>query len=185
MFVKRLSLRAFWIGLLVVSGLWSGLVFVPVGYSLVSPTSEFQELLRALEMRGPVPAALAEALPPFMAKAGTLRRALQISYYTKATAILHLGDSHTERTTQEMYLSWFDKVPRSQILLIQIAYRDGAPQNYSIQLQNKSDVLPSLMRAFIPPLLLLAFSIYVVFRKKPSRLLDDPETPEKAIAETA
>ena len=103
MFVKRLSPRKFWIGLLLVSGVWSALVVVPVAYSLLSPTAEFQELLRALEMRGPMPAALADALPPFMAKAGTLRRALQISYYTKATATLQLGKSHTERTTQNVY----------------------------------------------------------------------------------
>jgi hypothetical protein len=179
MFIKRLTLRAFWIVLLVVSSLWLARLLLPTVYSLLHPAADFQQVIRALEMRGPVPSALATSLPQFITTTGTLQRAVQISYHTEFTATLQLNASHSERTTEQIYFTRFEKVPKAQILVIDLAYRDGVLNHYSVQLHDTAGLITYLAGEFFPPLLLIIFSIYML-RGKPLALFDDPEMPKNS-----
>jgi hypothetical protein len=57
----KLSLRTFWILLLVLSSLWVAAIFGPLLYSVLSPTDDLWAIVHALQGRG-VPPSKAECL---------------------------------------------------------------------------------------------------------------------------
>jgi hypothetical protein len=75
MFIK-LSLRAFWILLLVLSSLWLSALLLTVPCGIFWPAGDFQEIVHALQLSGEPPPRAAAAVQQTMAAAGILQRAL-------------------------------------------------------------------------------------------------------------
>jgi hypothetical protein len=158
----KLSLRALWILFLVISSLWVFGTFFPVLYSLFSPSADFEEIIRALEMRAASPPQAAADIEAAVAEFGMLQRAWQIGYRIQVKASIQ----HKEKTTQASYIAWFS-VKRKPILLILERYeKDNLLQGYLIGEGEPT----SLIRPILPPLLAFAFSLYMVRRRKPKQL---------------
>lgn len=165
----KLRLRTFWIVLLVLSGLWVADVYGSIFYSVLSPKPDFQDIVHALEGRGTPPPQVSAAVQGTISNVGPMERAIQIGYFTRVTATFQLNASHTTRKTQVSYLAWFPKLPKPTILIINRYATDGGSQNYEIGEGEIGNIAFGL--GF--PLLALAFSSFLVWRKD-SPLLNDP-----------
>ena len=165
-----MRLRTFWFVLLVLSGLWVADVFAPIIYSVLSPAPDLQDIIHALEGRGTPPSQVSSAVQETLASAGTLKRAIQVSYYSGVTATYQLNASHTTRRTQVAYLAWFQKLSKPTILIVNRVRTDGGPENYGI---GEGEV-GGIARGLGLPLLALAFSIFVVWKKDSPLLNDQP-----------
>jgi hypothetical protein len=151
-----------WILLLVLASLWLGVSLGVVGYGIVSPASDFQDILRALEMRGTPPPLAVGIVQQTVAAAGPLRRVILVGYYSGITKTFQLNTSHLEKKTQASYIAWFDKIQKPMLLLLERHDKDGALQDYIIAQGEPM----SIVGAYLPSLLLFAFSLYMVCRKK-------------------
>jgi hypothetical protein len=158
----KLSLKMFLIGLLVLSSLWVCIIFFPVLYSILSPPRDIQDVLHALEMRGSAPPDAAVAVQQATAVAGPLRKAWQVGYYSGATGTLQLNASHISKRIQVSYLAWFQNLPKPIVLLISRSEADGGRQSYRI---NEGTPM-SLVIGYSRPLVMFAFSLYLVRRNR-------------------
>lgn len=158
----RLSPRTFWILLFVLSGLWLGASVFTVLYGIFSPAANFQEIVRALEMRGEPPLQAASAIQQTIIAVGPMQRAVQVGYYSKVTLTLQLGAKRKEKRTQASYIAWFQKVQKPILLILERNETDGVVQGYVIA---EGEPM-SIARSFAAKLLLFAFSLYMVIRKR-------------------
>lgn len=156
-----MSIRAFGIGLLALSSLWAAVTFLPILYSVVSPPRDLQQVICALEMRCSAPPEAAATVQAAVAAAGPLRRALQVGYYSGVTATLGLNASHASRRTQLSYVAWFQNIPKPMLLVVSRAESDGVFEGYRIGEGEPR----SLIVGYASPLLLFAFSLYLMRRK--------------------
>lgn len=166
----KLRLRTFWIVLLVFSGLWVANVYGTLIYSLLSPKPDFQDIVHALEGSGTPPPQVSVAVQGMMASAGRLQRTIQVGYYSGVTATFQLNASHTTRKTQVAYLAWFQRFSKPTILVINRYQTDGGVRDYEIG----EGYIGGFARALGFPLLALAFSIFVVWKRDSPLLNDQP-----------
>jgi len=144
-------------------------VFGYLFYSVLSPKPDFQDIVHALEARGTPPPQVSAAVQGIITSVGPLQRTMQVGYYSGITAMFQPNASHTTRKTQVAYLAWFQRLPKPTILIINRNLTAGGLQNYDIEEGEVGEVA----RALGLPLLALAFSIFVVWRRA-SPLLNDP-----------
>ena len=157
----RLSVKAFLIGLLALSSLWVAVTFVPILYSIVAPPRDLQQVICALEMRCSAPPEAAAAVQAALASAGPLRRAVQVGYYSGVTGTVQVNASHISKRTQISYAAWFQNVPKPMLLLVSRSESDGVFEGYRV---GEGEPM-SLIVGYAKPLLLFAFSLYLVRRK--------------------
>jgi len=170
---SRLSRRTSWTILLVLSSLWVAATFVPMLYSVLFPAPDFQVIVHALELRGTPPPFAADTVRQVVAASGPLQRTLQVGYYTQVSATYQSNGSHKTRRTQVSYLAWFQNLPKPILLLVERRENNGVLEGYKI---GEGEPM-SLVRAIGLPLLALAFSFYMMRRKK-SLLYDGPSPQE-------
>ena len=152
------------------SGLWVANVYGLLVYSVLSPKPDLQDIVHALEGHGTPPPQVLAAVHGTIASAGILQRAIQVGYYTKVTGTFQLNASHTTRQTQVAYLAWFQRLSKPTILVINRYQTDGGLQEYEIG----EGEIGGIARGFGLPLLALAFSIFVVWKRRSPLLSDLP-----------
>jgi len=155
--------RALPIVLLVFSSLWMAATVLPLFYSLLFPNHDIQRIVRALEGRETLPESWAPLAEQIVNQAGHLRRAIQVSVYWQVEANYNIKKSHKTRKTQISYLAWFERRTKPALLIITRREVDGSELYFDI---DEGEPL-SLIRFYLLPLLVLAFSVYW-FRRKPS-----------------
>jgi hypothetical protein len=164
----RLSIKAFLIGLFALSSLWVAVTFFPILYSIAAPPRDLQQVVCALEMRCSAPPQAAAAVQAALASAGPLRRAVQVGYYSGATETVQLNASHISKRTQISYAAWFQNVPKPVLLVISRSESDGVFEGYRV-LEGEP---MSLVVGYASPLLLFAFSLYLLRRKNNPPAMD-------------
>jgi hypothetical protein len=169
MFLK-LSLRSFWILLLVLTSLWVAALFGPLLYSLLSPTADLRTIVRALQGRGEAPLNSGPMVQKVLEQGGVLGRAVKVGHYAGGSVVFRNNASHTISKTEDSYIAWFQKIPKPFLLVVRRYKADGALQGYEI---DSGDATSFLVHAYVPPLLAWAVSLYLV-RKRKSPLLSDP-----------
>lgn len=167
----KLRLQTFWFVLLAMSSLWVIDVYGPIIYSMLSPKSDLKEIALALESRGTPPPQLADGIQEIISSVGPMQRAIQVGYYSGVEATFQYKNSHTTKKTQVAYIAWFQKRPKPILLLISRLETDGSLTRYSI---NEGEPW-SLARPMGLPLLTLAFSIFMVRKRRSPVLNDSPK----------
>ena len=152
--------------LLVISSVWMAVVVSPLFYSLLFPNADIRHIVRALEGRETLRSDLAP-LAEATNSVGRLKRAIQVAAYFGASAEYKHGESHTTRTTQLSYLTWFEKRSKPTILVVSRTETDGSRLHFDIHEGSPLDML----RVYLVPAALLAVSVYWFHRK---RLADRP-----------
>ena len=131
MFVK-VSRRALPTLTLVLSSVWATAVFSPLFYSLLFPTQDIQNIVRALEGRETLPETWKPLIQVTVNRSGQLRRAIQVSASYSASSEYTFGESHTTRQTALSYLAWFEKRPKPTILVIERTEIDGSQLRFNL-----------------------------------------------------
>jgi hypothetical protein len=161
--LSKFNLQHFWIFLLVLSVLWVASVFVPLLYSVLSPTDDLRTVVLALEGRSVPPPRAVSLVQDAIDQGGQLERTIHVAHYAGASVALRNNESHTMSKTEDSYLAWFQKAPKTNTADRSPQQTDGAVQSYEIG----SDEAPNfLLRAYGPPLLALIISAYLVFIKR-------------------
>jgi hypothetical protein len=157
--------RILWIVLLVFSSLWVALIYFSLLYAVMFPPSDLQEIVRALETRGPSPSQADTVVQRAIAADGPLRRAVRVGYYSGVVTNEHTS-SQKMKMTEVRYLAWFDGLPSPILLVLQRYENAGGLQGYAIESGKPLRLVP----AFALPLFALVFSIYTVSKKKSASL---------------
>lgn len=151
--------------LLALSSLFMCATFLPLLYSVVLPNEDLQGVVSALEERGTPPPESATVVQEVIAAAGSLRKAIQVGYYSGVTTTFHLSGSHTSekiKVSQPTYIMWFQKRPKPMLVAITRYESDRDQRAYRI-----SEVDPvSLVRGYALPVLLFGVSLFLVRRRK-------------------
>ncbi len=155
MFLKLRS-QALPIALLVLSGIWMAANICPLFYSLLFPTEDIQRIVQALEGRETLPRELAPVVQETMTTSGPLQRAIQVSAFVRSTSEYKLSESHTTKVTALSYLAWFEKRPKSTILVIIRTETDGSQIRFDIK---EGRPLVTLY-LYLLPVLPFAFAVY-------------------------
>lgn len=156
------SRRPFASILLVLSLLWVAVTFLPLFYSVVFPDDDLQNVVRALEESGVAPPEAADVVQETISRTGPLTKAVQVGYFTGMTTTLRLHGSKAEKMKQMSYLAWFEKLPKPIILMVTRSENDGARVSYAIDEGEPA----AYIQGYSLPLVLLAFSSYLVRRRK-------------------
>jgi hypothetical protein len=154
----------------VLSSLWVAAIFGPLLYSVLSPTDDLWAIVHALQGRGVPPSKAAAIVQKTLEQGGLLGRAIHVGHYAGGSVILQNNASHTMSKTEDSYIAWFQKIPKPILLAVRRYKVDGALQAYEI---GSGEATSFLVRAYAPPLLAWAVSLYLVSKRR-SPLLNDP-----------
>lgn len=166
----KLSLRNFWILLFVLSSLWVASVLGPLFYSVLSPTDDLWAIVHAMQGRGVPPSKAAALVQDAIEQGGQLGRTVHVAHYAGGSVVLQNNAWHTMSKTEDSYIAWFQKVPKSVLLVVRRYKVDGAVQAYEI---GSDEATNFLVRAYVPPLLAWVVSICLLYKRR-SPLLSDP-----------
>lgn len=158
MLAKLRSRAVSWV-VFVLSVVWAAAINFPLFYSLLFPSQDIQQIIRALEGRETLGGDLAPLSQEVNGSAGQMRRAIQVGAYWHVSGDYNIKESHTTRTTQLSYLAWFEKRKEPTILIVTRTEVDGSRLHYDI---DEGDPL-STLRAHLLPVLALAFSACWLF----------------------
>jgi len=150
--------------LFVVSSIYMGVFFLPLLYSLVFPNADIEQVAEALKEGGIAPMDADTAVEQAKAALGPLTKAVQIGWGYDASKQYHLAGSHERTTTTAtsyIYLAWFAKLPKPIVIVIALYENDAGQKAYRIS--QVSGML--LARQLVPPLLLFAVSVFLMFGK--------------------
>lgn len=171
---KRLSSRASSIVLLVLSSLCTAWAFSPFVYSLVFPSQDIQHIVGALEGRETIREELAPLVQQNIDACGHLTRAIQVHTYWHASAEQTFKESHATKEIEVSYLAWFEKRSKPTILIITRTEFDSSLLRFDI---NEGRPI-GVVRAYLLPVLALAFSVYW-FRRKGLLPREEPTPAQK------
>ena len=161
MFLK-LGSRAFPVLLIVFSGLWMAATIFPLVYSLLFPTPDIQHIVGALKGRETLREELAPLVRGTIDTSGHLRRAIQVGAYWHASAEYKFKESHTTKELELSYLAWFEKRSKPTILIITRTELDSSLVRFDIDEGRPIGTV----RAYLLPLVVLAFSVYWFHRSR-------------------
>jgi hypothetical protein len=171
----KLSLRTFWILLLVGTSLWVVAGFGPLLYSVLSPTDELRSIVRALQGRGIPPSNAVPMVQKVFEQGGLLGRAIHVGHYVGGSVKLQYGASHTMSETQDSYIAWFQNIPKPILLIVRRDRTDGVLQDYEI---DSGDAASFLVHVYVPPLLSWVVSLCLVRKRKSPLLSDTPSVSD-------
>jgi hypothetical protein len=100
-----------------------------------------------------------------IAAVGPLTRAIQIAYNSEWTVAIHYAGSQPSeklRTSQAIYIAWFQKHPKATLVAF-TCYESGAGQK-AYQIREVDPV--SVVRGYAIPLGLFGLSLFLARRKK-------------------
>lgn len=142
-----------------------GTTFLPLLYSFVFPNEDLRGFVSALEEREPPSMESEPVVHEAIAAVGPLTRAIKLAYSTEVTfQIPYAGSRSTEKmkTTQAVYVAWFQKHPKAALLAFTCYENSGGQKAYRI-----NEVDPSiLVRGYGIPLGLLGVSLFLARKKK-------------------
>lgn len=149
--------------LLALSTLWLCAIFLPLLYSVLFPNDDIRGVVQALEERGTAPPEAAAAVQEAIAAVGPLKRAIQVAYYSGATASVQINGSHTSEIIKQInYIAWFQQPPKLMLISITRYERDGGERAYAIRGGDPT----ILVRGYALPLLLFGGSLFLTRRRK-------------------
>ncbi|MBS1841287.1 MAG: hypothetical protein JSS69_04295 [Acidobacteria bacterium] len=163
MFLKPKS-QAAPIVLLIISGLWMALLVIPLLYSLVFPHPYLREAIQAFEGRPVSRPELAKLGGEINESFGKLEHAIQLGAYYHGSAEYKAEQLHKTKDVEYTYLVKFKKRPHFSIMAIEVTETDDSPPNLSSWVGS----IGGMVQAYLPPVLLLAFSVFW-FRRSRTR----------------
>jgi hypothetical protein len=141
----------------VLSSLWVAAVFCPLLYSLLFPTQDIQHLVAAFEGRETPREEFASFVRAAIETSGHAKRVIQVGAYWQRSAEYKSKELHTTRETELSYLAWFEKRSKPTILIIT---RTQIDESSLLRFDVNEGSPIATVRAYLPPLLALAFSVY-------------------------
>jgi hypothetical protein len=148
--------------LVAVSGIWVALLVCPLLYSVIFPSPETRQLILELEGHGDVP----QQLAPLVLQAGQLTRAIPVKKYWHFSGEYSLGHSHTTLETEISYISWFQKSPKSTLLVITRTVT-GPDVTVNITVYDRSGF--SALSAYYVPVALLVSALFWLLKGRALR----------------
>lgn len=146
------------------SCLWLGVVLFPFAYSVIFPNEDIRNVLLALKgRRDPHPEA-SEAVQQAVATVGSLKASVHVASFSGVTKTYQLttGKSETIDVFESTYIAWFEKKPGMMVIGIRRYEREGNQKAFAI---TEGDFF-ALIRGYGAPLLLVAVSVFLTFRRK-------------------
>ena len=165
----RITNRALPAVLVVLAAVWTIATLSPLVYYALFPNPDIQNLVRALEGRESPPAALNSLVQQANDQLGVLNRAIPVAAYWGASADLNIKKSHTTKTVEVSYLTWFQKLPKPRVFVISRAETDASHLQFEITAGDGY----AIVRAYSVPVVLLALSVFWLW-KRPSFLEKEP-----------
>jgi len=159
--IKIRSSQAASIALLALSAVWVFSTFGPLFYSLLFPTRDIQDIIRALEGRKTLDGELVPLVQQVTTSTGKLERAILVNAYWHMSGDYNVKRSQVVKITQLSYLAWFEKRSRSTILIVTRTARNDSELNFAITEGNPFDTL----REGLPPVLLLTICVLWCWRE--------------------
>lgn len=170
--VRVISNRVLPLVFLIISLLWLTAVVSPLIYSLLFPTKDIQQIVRALEGRESVREELTPLIQHVSNAAGRMDHAIPVGAYWHTSMEYNAKQSHRTKETELSYLAWFQKRSKPIILVITRSETDGSQLSFDID----EGSLFGIVRAYLLPALVLTFSV-IWFRKRRTFLRDDSALP--------
>ena len=152
------------IALLIISGLWTALFVVPLLYSLAFPHPYLRETIEAFEGRPVSRPELAKLGQEVTKSFGRLQHAIRLAVYYHGSVEYESGEVHKTKDVEYTYFVQFEKRTHFAIMTIAVSETDGS----SPKLNSWEGSIRAIILAYLPPVLLLAFSIFW-FRRSRTR----------------
>lgn len=142
--------------LLVLTGIWSAAVFLPLIYSLLFPNLVIVGAIRTLKNGSVVPKDAPEAVRDVVRSYGRLQHAIRVSAHYQASAEYKFGASHSSKETQYAYVALFERNSTPILLVVNLTDADEAnPQlvvgesSFTLLIVNYSIPLAMLLAAIL------------------------------------
>jgi hypothetical protein len=172
--LSKLRGRAFSWVVFVVSTAWTAAINGPTFYSLLVPSQDIQQIIRALEGRETLSGDMAPLSQQVTASAGLMRRAMLVGAYWHVSGDYNIKESHATRTTQLSYLAWFEKRNEPTILIITRTDVDGSQLLYHI---GEGDPFNALRDDLLPVLALALSASWLLWSRSRYRKIQIPPQP--------
>jgi hypothetical protein len=165
----RLKSRAVPIALLMISSLWMAALLIPLLYSFIFPHPYLREAMRAFEGRPVSHPELAKLGRDIAESFGTLQHAIRLAAYYHGSVEYKSGETHKTTDVEYTYLVRFEKRQHYALMTIGVTEIDDSAPKLNTWLGTMS----GLIRVYLSPVLLLAFSVYW-FRRSRRRAESQP-----------
>ena len=151
--------------LVALSTLFMTATFLPFLYSILSPNEDIEGFVAALKDGGEAPLDAGSIVEQTKDAVGSLKRVIQIGYYSEKGIGFDLSGSRAPRhiyTSQATYIAWFQKRPMPMLVSITLRANDEGQKAYGI-----SEVAPIiLVRGYGVPVALFGVSLFFVRKRK-------------------